>query len=208
MILTSVPNIETLRSIAKSQLLNIPTAVLAILIITVTSLISDNTPIPKPVLPLVILAVILACNSVLYTFPNTGGVYAATVLSNALANSWYPMMWPWRIQTTSRATGAAFAIAFSNACGQVGFAVGPQIFQQKYAPHYTTSFAVAMAFVGVCILLTLWTWWETRVTEARTRVIKKMRMAAASRGQTVLDDVDADADLKTKAKGEKSGSGM
>ena len=157
---------------------------------------NDGYRIPKPVFPLSLLAVILACYSVLYTFPNSGGVYAATVLSTAVANSWYPVMWPWRVQTTSHATGAAFAIAFSNAYGQIGYAVGPQIFQSKYAPHYTTSFAVAMAFVGVCMFVTGWTWWETRETERQTRVMKRLRVEAASRGESVLDDVVADADLK------------
>lgn len=187
------------RTIAKSQLLNIPTAVVAIAIIAITSYISDGARLPRPIIPLILLTIILACYSVLYVFPNNGGVYAATVLSVALSNSWYPMMWPWRVQTTNRATGAAFAIAFSNACGQIGFAAGPQIFQSKYAPHYTTPFAIAMTFVGVCILVTMWTWWETRETETQTRRIKKLRVQAAKMGQSVLDDVDVDADLKQTA---------
>ena len=163
------------------------------------SFINDNARLPSPVIPLILLVVSMACYSVLYTYPNTGGVYAATVLSVGVANSWYPMMWPWRVQTTSRATGAAFAIAFSNSCGQIGFAVGPQIFQSKYAPHYSTSFAVCMSFVGLSILATLWTWWETRETESQTRQIKKLRMEMAKQEQSVLHDVDADADFKPKA---------
>lgn len=108
------------------------------------------------------------------------------------------MMWPWRVQTTSRATGSAFAIGFVNSYGQIGGALGPQIFQSKYAPHYTVSFAVAMAIVGACILVTSFTWWVTRETERRTREIKKMRVAAAKRGESVLDDVDINADIKRK----------
>jgi len=148
------------------------------------------------VLPLSFLVSILACYSVLYTFPNSGGVYAATVISNAIASSWYPLMWPWRVQTTSRATGSAFAIGFVNSYGQIGGAVGAQIFQSKYAPHYTVSFAIAMAVVGACILVTLLTWYVTRETESQTRKIKKVRVAAAKRGETVLDDVDPNADSK------------
>lgn len=187
------------RTIAKSQLLNIPTAVLAIIVITITSYISDNFSIPKPILPVGLLIIILAAYGVLFTFPGTGAVYAATVISNACANSWYPMMWPWRIQTVNRATGAAFAIAFSNACGQIGFAVGPQIFQSKYEPKYATPFAVAMSFVALCILVTLWTWWVTRHTEAATRRIKKLRVQAADQGKSVLDDIDITADFNKKA---------
>ena len=161
--------------------------------------IADSARVPRPVIPLGLLISILACYSVLYTFPNNGGVYAATVLANALAQSWYPLMWPWRVQTTSRATGSAFAIGFVNSYGQIGGAVGPQIFQSRYAPHYTVSFAIAMAVIGACILVTCFTWWLTRATERRTREIKKMRVAAANRGESLLDDVDADADVRQKA---------
>ncbi|KAL6240241.1 hypothetical protein RBB50_012869 [Rhinocladiella similis] len=185
-------------TIANSQLLNIPTAILTIIVIAITSYFSDSARLPRPIIPLAFLAVILACYSVLYTYPSTGGVYAATVISVAVSNSWYTLMWPWRVQTTFRATGSAFAIAFSNSYGQIGSAVGPQIFQSKYAPHYSTSFAVAMAFVGVCILVTCWTWWATKETERQTRKIKKARVAAAKRDESLLDDVDIDADFKTK----------
>ncbi|KAI1624129.1 putative pantothenate transporter [Exophiala viscosa] len=185
-------------TIAKSQLLNIPTAVLSIIIIAVSGFFADSAWLPRPVLPLTFLTGILACYSVLYTFPNNGGVYAATVISNALSSSWYPLMWPWRVQTTSRATGSAFAIGFVNSYGQIGGALGPQIFQSKYAPHYTVSFAIAMSVIGASILVTLFTWWVTRDTERQTREIKKARVAAAKRGESVLDDVDPNADLKHK----------
>jgi phosphoglycerol transferase MdoB-like AlkP superfamily enzyme len=75
-------------SIAKSQLLNIPTAVLSIIIIATSGFFADSAWLPRPVLPLSFLVVILACYSVLYTFPNNGGVYAATVISNAVSSSW------------------------------------------------------------------------------------------------------------------------
>ncbi len=182
-------------TIAKSQLLNIPTAVLSILIIAISGFFADSARLPRPVLPLAFLITILACYSVLYTFPNNGGVYTATVIANAVASSWYPLMWPWRVQTTSRATGSAFAIGFVNSYGQIGGALGAQIFQSKYARRYTVSFAVAMCVIGACILITLLTWYLTRDTEKRTREIKKARIAAAKRGESVLDDVDPDVDL-------------
>jgi nitrate/nitrite transporter NarK len=178
--------------------LNIPTSVLSITIIAISGYFADSAWLPRPIIPLGFLISILACYSVLYTFPSNGGVYAATVIANSLAQSWYPMMWPWRVQTTSRATGSAFAIGFVNSYGQIGGALGPQIFQSKYAPHYTTSFAVAMGVLGACILVTSFTWWITRETERQTRRIKKLRIQAAKRGETVLDDVDANADVKHK----------
>ena len=142
-------------SIAKSQLLNIPTAFLTVSIIAIFGLWADTARLPRPLFPLCFLIVILACYSVLYTFPNTGGVYAATIVASSVASSWYPMMCkssfspsvmystlscqsnntnlsttgPWRVQTTSRATGSAFSIGFVNSYGQIGGALGPQIFR-------------------------------------------------------------------------------
>jgi nitrate/nitrite transporter NarK len=144
------------------------------------------------------MIVILACYSVLYTFPNTGSVYAATTIATSAATAWYPMMWPWRVQTTSRATGSAFSIGFVNSYGQIGGAIGPQIFRSQYAPHYTVSFATAMAMVGVAIIMNLTTWWVTRRTERETRVLKLARFKAAGRGEAVLDDVVVDRKEKSE----------
>ncbi|KUJ07574.1 pantothenate transporter [Mollisia scopiformis] len=179
-------------SINKSQLLNIPTAFLTVAIIGIFGLWADTARLPRPLFPLCFMIVILACYSVLYTFPNTGGVYAATIIASSVASAWYPMMWPWRVQTTSRATGSAFSIGFVNSYGQIGGALGPQIFRSQYAPRYTVSFAIAMALVGVAIGMNLVTWWVTRRTERDTRVLKLARLRAAGRGEAVLDDVVID----------------
>lgn len=135
------------------------------------------------------------CYGVLYAYPSNGAVYAVTVLSNALASAWYPMMWPWRVQTTRRATGSAFSIGFVNSYGQIGGAIGPQIFRSRYAPKYTVPFAVTMALVAACIATTLLAWWITRRTERSTRRLKLARLEARKRGEAVLDDV-VDTDLK------------
>lgn len=207
-------------SIAKSQLLNIPTAFLTIAIIGIFGLWADTARLPRPLYPLSFLIVILACYSVLYTFPNTGGVYAATIIASSLASSWYPMMCksspesssyqlipdpgPWRVQTTERATGSAFSIGFVNSYGQIGGALGPQIFRSQYAPHYTVSFAIAMTLVGAAIAMNLLTWWVTRRTEKETRVLKLARIEAGKSGDAILDDVDIHTDrgLRQRRKGE------
>lgn len=43
---------------------------------------------PQPLIPLGFMIVIEACYAVLYTFPNTGGVYAATILTGGLSTAW------------------------------------------------------------------------------------------------------------------------
>ncbi|KAE8347645.1 hypothetical protein BDV24DRAFT_146467 [Aspergillus arachidicola] len=100
--------------IATSQLLNIPTSVLTVICIGVFGIWADSSRLPRPLYPLSFLVVILACYGVLYSFPSNGAVYAVTVIANALGSAWYPLMWPWRVQTTSRATGSAFSIGFVN----------------------------------------------------------------------------------------------
>ncbi|OTA59293.1 putative pantothenate transporter [Hypoxylon sp. EC38] len=184
-------------TIAQAQLLNLPITILGLIVIGVTGVFADNGRLPRPLYPLTFLTIILACYGVLVAYPNNGAVYAATMIGNAVTSAWFPMMWPWRVQTTSRATGSAFSIGFVNSYGQIGGAIGPQIFRSAYAPRYQVSFAVAMVLVGCCMITTLVTWWVTRQTERDTRKLKLARIAAAKRDDAILDDV-VDNDLKKK----------
>ncbi|TPX07839.1 uncharacterized protein E0L32_010526 [Thyridium curvatum] len=184
-------------SIARSQLLNLPISILAIIVIGVTGWLADKAIVPRPLFPLGVFAVILACYGVLIVFPSNTAVYIAILIGNAFTSAFFPLMWPWRVQTTSKATGSAFAIGFVNSYGQIGGAIGPQIFQGKYAPRYRESFAAAAALVGSCCIVTLTTWWVTRQTEADTRRLKRARIQASRNNLAVLDDV-VDRDLGKK----------
>ncbi|KAE8449797.1 hypothetical protein EG329_007572 [Mollisiaceae sp. DMI_Dod_QoI] len=184
-------------SIARSQLLNIPSAVVSVIVTIIFGLLSDAALVPQPLIPLSFLITIMACYSVLFTFPNTGGVYAATIIATGVSSSWYTVMWPWRVQTTERATGSAFAIGFVNSYGQIGGAVGSQIFNSKYAPHYATSFGVAMGMVGLAIVMNLVTWGFTYKIDNETRKLKRVRLRAGKTNETVLDDVDIHAGEKS-----------
>ncbi|KAJ3941441.1 uncharacterized protein N0V96_008149 [Colletotrichum fioriniae] len=184
-------------TIARAQLLNLPISLLSIFVIGVTGFFADKGTVPRPLYPLGVFAVVIACYGVLVAYPSNGAVYAATLVGNAFTSAFFPLMWPWRVQTTSRATGSAFSIGFVNSYGQIGGAIGPQIFRSKYAPRYQTSFAVAMALVGCCAIVTLITWWATRKTESDTRRLKKARVRAERDGLAVLNDV-VDQDLNKK----------
>lgn len=177
------------RTIARAQLLNLPISILSIVVIGITGFFADNGRLPRPVYPLTLMAIILACYGVMVAYPSNGAVYTATLIGNAVTSSWFPMMWPWRVQTTSRATGSAFSIGFVNSYGQIGGAVGPQIFLSKYAPRYTQSFGAAMACVGACVAVTLVTWWVTREIEQETRRLKRAKVKASKDGLAILDDV-------------------
>ncbi|KXT07196.1 hypothetical protein AC578_2470 [Pseudocercospora eumusae] len=183
----------------RAQLLNLPISILTILLIAVSGYLADSARLPRPLYPLTFLSIILACYGVLYLYPSNGAVYAATTIANACAAAWFPLMWPWRVQTTARATGSAFSIGFVNSYGQTGGAIGPQIFRAKYAPKYTTAFGAVMGVVGVCILTTLATWWVTRRTEKETRRLKLARIKAQKDGLAVLEDV-VDTDLQKRQK--------
>ncbi|KAJ5870650.1 hypothetical protein N7455_005591 [Penicillium solitum] len=183
-------------SMGESLLLNIPSAVFAVILTVAFGIFADTGRIPQPAIPLGFMIVILACYGVLYAFPNTGGVYAATIVAGGFSTAWYTMMWPWRVQTTEGATGSAFAIAFANSYGQIGGAVGSQLFNSRFAPRYATSFGIAMGFVGMAIIMNIITWAFTWRVDVDTRRLKRIRLAAAKENQAVLDDVDIHAGEK------------
>ncbi|QQK45714.1 Sucrose/H+ symporter, plant [Penicillium digitatum] len=184
-------------TIAQAQLLNIPITVCGLLFIAITGVASDRSRIPRPLYPLTFLLIILVCYGVFVAHPSNGAIYAVTLIGNALTSGWYPVMWPWRVQTTSRATGSAFSIGFVNSYGQIGGAIGPQLFRSKFAPDYTVPFSVAMGLVGACAILTVITWWATQDTERDTRRLKLAKITAEKRGETILEDV-VDNDLKNR----------
>lgn len=76
------------RSIAKAQLLNIPAAVFAVILTIAFGIFANTGHIPQPSIPLGFMLVIMACYAVLYTFPSTGGVYAATIIAGGFSTAW------------------------------------------------------------------------------------------------------------------------
>lgn len=76
------------RSIAEAQLLNIPASVFACILCIVFGIFADTGIIPQPLIPLAFMVVIEACYAVLYAYPNTGGVYAATIIAGGFSTAW------------------------------------------------------------------------------------------------------------------------
>lgn len=66
-------------------------AVCAIAFIAITGIIADRGRLPRPVLPLCVVVVVIACYAVLIVYPSTGGVYATTIIANAAARTWFPV---------------------------------------------------------------------------------------------------------------------
>lgn len=115
------------------------------------------------------------------------------------------MIWPWRVQTTSGATGSAFALAFANSYGQIGGAVGAQLFNSRFAPRYSTSFGIAMGFIGAGIIADLVAWKYTWKVDVETRRLKRARIVAAKENKTVLEDVDLMLEKGRPSSAESSG---
>ncbi|KAL4962375.1 major facilitator superfamily domain-containing protein [Aspergillus stella-maris] len=181
--------------IATAQILNIPMSALTIIFIIIGGYTSARGTVPLPVFPITCTVVVIACYSVLVAYPNDIGVYIAMMIGNAASVTWFPMMWSWRSQTVNGATGSAFAIGFVNSYGQVGDAVGPQMFKDEYEPRYQLPFGLSMGLVAACGLTNLCTWWVTRQTESDTRKHKLARLKAKKANEAVLDDV-LDHDLE------------
>ncbi|KAK6225635.1 hypothetical protein QIS74_01682 [Colletotrichum tabaci] len=183
--------------IATAQVLNIPTSAVAIFLILSLGTWSNKAKIPLPLFPIGCTVVIVAMYSILVVYPNDIGVYLGMMIGVACGTAWFPLMWPWRAQTVNGATGSAFAIGFVNSYGQVGDALGPQMFQEKYAPSYQLPFGLSMGLVGLCGIVNGVTWWVTRRTENDTRRHKRARILAKKNNEAVLDDV-VDLDLGRK----------
>jgi hypothetical protein len=49
---------------------------------------ADTGRIPQPAIPLGFMVIILACYAVLYSFPRTGAVYAATIIAGGFSTAW------------------------------------------------------------------------------------------------------------------------
>ncbi|KAI0469650.1 major facilitator superfamily domain-containing protein [Xylariaceae sp. FL0804] len=191
--------------VATAQILNIPVFALTMVVICVVGYASSTARVPIPVFPIFCNVVVIASYSVLVAYPNDIGVYIAMTVGNAFGTAWFPVMWPWRSQTINGATGSAFAVAFVNSYGQVGDAVGPQMFLDRYAPRYQLPFALSMGLVALSGVTNLVAWWVTHQTESDTRRHKLARRVARQKNEVVLDDVtdhDAEhtADLRANAR--------
>ncbi|UPL03157.1 hypothetical protein LCI18_014091 [Fusarium solani-melongenae] len=179
--------------IATAQILNIPISALSIIIILVLGYSANTAKYPLPLYPIGCTVVIVAMYSILVVYPNDVGVYIGMMIGIACGTAC--VMWPWRAQTVNGATGSAFAIGFVNSYGQVGDALGPQMFQEKYEPRNQVPFGLSMGLISLCGITCGVLWWITRQTEGDTRKHKLARLEAKKNDEAVVDDVsDRDFD--------------
>ncbi|KAJ4264209.1 hypothetical protein NW762_005403 [Fusarium torreyae] len=180
--------------ISTAQILNIPISALSIILILLLGYSANSARYPLPLYPIGCTVVIVGMYAILVVYPNDVGVYIGMMIGIACGTAWFPVMWPWRAQTVNGATGSAFAIGFVNSYGQVGDALGPQMFQERYQPKNQVPFGLSMGLIGLCGIVCGMLWWITRQTEGDTRKHKLARLEAKKNDEAVLDDV-SDRDL-------------
>jgi hypothetical protein len=76
------------RSIGQAQLLNIPPAVFSCMLVVFFGWVVQTGEVPAPSVPIFFMVAIEASYAVEYTYPNVGGVYAATMLAGGFSTAW------------------------------------------------------------------------------------------------------------------------
>lgn len=95
---------------------------------------------------------------------------------------------PWRAQTLSGSSHAAFTFAFQNSIAQIGGICGPQLFRAKYAPRYTIPYGTSLGFLVLSTLSVVWTWWLSFDIEKETRRVAKIRFEEGRERNVVSDE--------------------
>jgi len=94
-----------------------------------------------------------------------------------------------RSSTLRGSTGTAFALGFQNSIGQIGGAIGPQLFRTEWSAHnYRNSFAFCMAAATIGFLSNLWTFYLTRNVEYDILRVHRLRRKANKAGTVLADD--------------------
>lgn len=92
------------------------------------------------------------CYIVLVTVENPVVRYIFVNLAAASSIGLTPILWPERIRATNGTTSSALAIGMTAASAQLAGIVGPQVYQEKFGPRFTTSFTVSLTLLVVVML--------------------------------------------------------
>ncbi|KIX09974.1 uncharacterized protein Z518_01055 [Rhinocladiella mackenziei CBS 650.93] len=145
----------------RNQLLNIPPAAASVLSIIFAGWFLSRAYLTRPVFIMFICAGALAFFIVLAVQVSRTATYIAL----------------------KGATGTAFTLAFQSCIGQVGGAIGPQLFPSRFAHNgYKTSFIICAASIGASWVANLWTWYLTDDTEKEVQRVRRLRIKANKEG--------------------------
>ncbi|WWC71968.1 uncharacterized protein I206_105927 [Kwoniella pini CBS 10737] len=174
----------------KSQLLNIPSAVISIISSLSLSWILDNdTKIPRPIFMLSGATGLIGVFLGMIFCKSSGGLYALILLAQLFASLMTCALLPLRSQSLRGATSAAFIMAFQNAWGQIPGLYTAQFFQTKYAPRYAVSYSISIVFVIALMISVLFIWYFQFNLEKQTREIARLRRKEGKKNIVVEEDV-------------------
>ena len=173
----------------KNVLLNIPPAAAAVISIVVVAFILQKAWIPRPLLTVTIVLCEIATFAIFLGTSKRGAIYAACILGTMFSGCLAIPFWSWRTSSLSGTTGTAFALGLQSGMGQIGGAIGPQIFQSKYAYNgYKVSYGVCTAALVGCFLANCLSWYFTRNLEWDVRRVKRHRIMAEKEGRLFTED--------------------
>ncbi|KAL2404984.1 hypothetical protein ABEF95_002672 [Exophiala dermatitidis] len=141
-----------------NQLLNIPPVAAAILGIAFTTWITGRAWISRPLCVTLLTIGSMIAHIVLMT-AGSAGKYVVCILGYAFINSFYPPYWGWRGAYLNGASGAAFAIGFQSAFGNIAAVMSPQFFQAKWKKDgYKQSFGICLGMAVAALIAVLYSW--------------------------------------------------
>lgn len=111
------------------------------------------------------------------------------MIATMFYSAFFIPFWAWRSGSLKNATGATFGLAFQSSLGQIGGAIGPQLFQEKYAYNgYRTSFIICLVAILASLVASLITLALTYRLEQDTQRVHKLRLEAKRKGEIYSGD--------------------
>lgn len=196
-------------SLPRNQLLNIPPAAASVLAIIFAGWFLERAYLTRGAFVQPIFLGMTICFVLMGTITNKVGIYICCTFGTMFYAMYFIPLWPCksyippsvclcfcvtnapagRAATLKGMTGTTFTLAFQSSVGQIGGAVGPQLWQSKYAYNgYKTPFAVCAAFIVAAWIANIYTWWLTRNVEADVKRIRRLRIKAKKEGYVFSAD--------------------
>ncbi|WVQ67112.1 uncharacterized protein L199_005307 [Kwoniella botswanensis] len=174
----------------KSQLLNIPSAVVSIISsLSLSWWLDHDTRIPRPLFMLSGATALIGTFLGMIFCKSSGGLYALILLAQAFAALMTCALLPLRSQSLRGATSAAFIMAFQNAWGQIPGLYTAQFFQTKYAPRYAVSYSVSIVFIVGLMSASSFICYFQYDVEKQTREIARLRREEGKKNVVVEEDI-------------------
>lgn len=146
-------------STAITQLLVLPPSILGFCLLNILGWFIHNRFIKSFHTVFVLAVVEVICYAILMCINNSTAKYLMLCITTAIANSFYPLLWPERLRTLKGSTASGLAIGITNGVSLFSGIVTVQIYQPKFGPRYRISYACSVALCSAVAILVVITWW-------------------------------------------------